>query len=152
MVSCKVKYTFSGADIGEAKTLSVGYIQNKASLVSLTLSNTFTEALKDKFSKETPLALVQQDGDLQFSGIITDYSIAPSALQGSLGAATNRLSIRAKIKFENKLEPKKNFEQEFSSFQDFDANASFSTVENDLVAKITQNMVQDIFTKAVINW
>ena len=50
--SCGV-YTFSGAQTGQAKTISIAFIQNKASLVSPTLSQMFTEKLKDKFIRET---------------------------------------------------------------------------------------------------
>ena len=48
---CKTHYSFSGASIPpEAKTVSVEYFQNNASLAPPTLSQTFTEALRDKLS------------------------------------------------------------------------------------------------------
>lgn len=150
--SCKVKYTFSGADIGTARTVSVAYLQNKAPLVSLTLSQTLTEKIKDKFSRETPLVLVAEGGDMHFSGEIVDYTVAPVALQGGTQTALNRLTIRARIQFINKTDEKKNFDQEFSGFADFDANLNFTTLEKDLINTVTTNMVQDIFNKAVINW
>ena len=52
-------YSLSGASIPEAaKTFSVAYFPNNAPMVSPTLSTTFVEALKDKFSRQTKLQLV----------------------------------------------------------------------------------------------
>ncbi|MBQ2033860.1 MAG: hypothetical protein II217_05725, partial [Alistipes sp.] len=52
-------YSLSGASIPEAaKTFSVAYFPNNAPMVSPTLSATLTEALKDKFSRQTKLQQV----------------------------------------------------------------------------------------------
>ena len=68
-------YSFSGASIPEAaKTFSVAYFPNNAPMVSPTLSTTFVEALKDKFSRQTKLQLVDEGGDFAFEGEIIGYS------------------------------------------------------------------------------
>lgn len=149
--SCGI-YTFSGANIGEAKTISIDFIQNKANLVSPTLSQVFTEKLKDKFIRETTLKLVDSDGDMQLGGIISEYNIAPVALQGTTQTSQNRLTIKSNIKFTNKTEEKYNFDEVFQNFTDFDANINFSSRERELNEEVIDKMVQDIFNKAVINW
>lgn len=149
--SCGV-YSFTGAEIGTAKTISIEFIQNKASLVSPTLAQVLTEKLKDKFIRETTLKLVEENGDMQISGSIIDYNIAPVALQGTTQAALNRLTIRSNIKFTNKTDEKYNFEDVFQNFTDFSASLNFSTQERELNNQVVDMMVQDIFNKAVINW
>lgn len=149
--SCGI-YTFSGAETGDAKTISIEFIQNKANLVSPTLSQAFTEKLKDKFIRETTLKLVDRDGDMNISGIITDYSIAPIALQGTTQSSQNRLTIKSNMKFVNKTAEKYDFDEVFQNFTDFDANVNFSSVEAQLNETIIDMMVQDVFNKAVINW
>ncbi len=149
--SCGI-YTFSGANIGTAKTISIDFIQNKASLVSPSLSQAFTEKLKDKFLRETTLKLVDAGGDMHLSGTIIDYAIAPVALQGTTQAAQNRLTVKSNIKFTNKTEEKFNFEQVFQNFTDFDAAINFSSRERALNETVIDMMVQDVFNKAVINW
>ena len=68
LTSCGV-YTHSGASVPpDAKTFSVAFIQNTASIVAPTLSQTLTEKLKQKFINETSLKLTQEDGDFAFSG------------------------------------------------------------------------------------
>lgn len=149
--SCGI-YTFSGAEVGDAKTISIEFIQNKSNLISPTLSQIFTEKLKDKFIRETTLKLVDRDGDMNISGIISDYFIAPVALQGTTQSAQNRLTIKSNIKFVNKTAEKYDFDEVFQNFTDFDANVNFSSVEATLNETIIDMMVQDIFNKAVINW
>lgn len=149
--SCGI-YTFSGAQTGQAKTISIAFIQNKASLVSPTLSQMFTEKLKDKFIRETTLKLVDADGDMQISGNITDYTITPVALQGTTQTSQNRLTIKSNIKFTNKTEEKYNFDDAFQNFTDFDAAINFASQERALNETVIDMMVQDVFNKAVINW
>ena len=62
-------YSLSGASIPEAaKTFSVAYFPNNAPMVSPTLSTMLTEALKDKFSRQTKLQMVEEGGDFAFEG------------------------------------------------------------------------------------
>ena len=68
-------YSRSGASITEgAKTFSVAYFPNNAPMVSPSLSSTLVEALKDKFSRQTKLQLVEENGDFAFEGEIVGYT------------------------------------------------------------------------------
>lgn len=146
-------YSHTGASVPpDAKTFSVSYISNTASIVAPTLSQVLTEKLKTKFINETQLKLAQSDGDLQFSGKITDYRTAPVAVQGNQSNAVNRLTMTAEITFENKKDETKNFTQTFTNFIDFPASQNFAAVENELITKVTDMMVTDVFNKAFINW
>ena len=63
----KVTYNLSGGSIPpEAKTFSVAYFPNNAPMVSPTLSKMLTEALRDKFLRQTKLQMVNEDGDFAF--------------------------------------------------------------------------------------
>ena len=68
--SCKINYTFSGASYSaDTQTFSVAFFQNQASIVNPSLSNVFTEALKDRVNAQTKLKLVQQNGEEAFPQI-----------------------------------------------------------------------------------
>lgn len=150
--ACKVNYSFSGAEIGTAQTVNVSYFNNIAPINNPGLSQVFTEKLKDKFVRETPLKLVDEDGDMMLSGRIIDYNVAPVAIQQNVTAAQNRLTITIQVKFVNKTDEKYNFEKNFTNFEDFDAALSFTSVESDLVNLICDKIVQNVFNDAVINW
>lgn len=146
-------YSFTGASIPPgAKTISIEYFPNNALLVQPTLSQRFTDALKDKFTSETSLHLVVENGDMAIEGEIVGYNANPIAIQGNEQAALNRLTITINVRFINHLDEKMNFEQSFSRFQDYDSSNSLADVEDDLIDQINQYLVQDIFDKAVVNW
>lgn len=151
-LACKVNYSFSGAQTGTAETVSVAYFTNVAPLNNPSLSQVFTEKVKDKFVRETPLKLVDFDGDMMLSGKIVDYNVSPVAIQQNVTAAQNRLTIAIQVKFVNKTDAKYDFEKTFSNFEDFDATMSLSSVESDLVNAICDKIVQNVFNDAVINW
>jgi hypothetical protein len=150
---CKVNYSLKGITIPpEAKSISVGFFPNQAPLAAPSLAQKFTEKLRDMVSTQTNLTLKTSAGDLQFEGYISDYSVAPVAIQTGDAAALNRLTISVLVKYSNKFEKAKDFEQTFTRFSDFEASKSLSTVENDLITEINRQLCEDIFNKAFNNW
>ncbi len=146
-------YSQSGASIpADARTFSVSYIVNNASIVSPTLSQLLTEKLKTKFTNETPLKLTTGDADLHFSGKITNYTTAPAGIQGDQQNAISRLTVVVEITYEDKKDETKNFTQTFSNFKDFNSQQDFAAIEAGLIAGICDALVQDVFNKAFINW
>ncbi len=150
MQSCGI-YSFTGAPI-TAKTISIDYIPNKASIINPALSQNFTDALRDKFVNQTKLDLIDQNAELKLSGVIMSYKTASIAIQGNEQAALNKLTISVKIKFENTLNEEESFNQTFTSFEQYDASKSFSSVEDQLVEILLERLTQDIFNKALVNW
>lgn len=151
--SCKIKYSLNGATIPiEAKTISVAFFTNNTTLGSPLVSQKFTEKLRDVVSTQTNLALVKQNGDLQFDGEITDYNVAPVAIQSTDQAALNRLTMTIKVKYGNKFDATKNFEQTFTRFADYPTSSSLSAQETDLLTSINKQLTEDIFNKAFNNW
>ena len=150
--SCGI-YSFSGASIpAEAKTVSVQYFPNNAQLVNPLLSNTLTNALNDIFVNQTTLQSVAQNGDLALEGEITGYSTSPIAITGNQTAAMNRLTVTVNVRFTNKYDESKSFEQSFSQYQDYPSGQDLSSVQDVLVEEIVNNLCEDIFNKAVVNW
>lgn len=150
--SCGI-YSFTGASIpDEAKTISVQYFQNNAQLVNPLLSNTITTTLNDLFVNQTTLQSVAQNGDLSIEGEITNYVTAPVAITGNQTAALNRLTITVNVRFFNKYDESKNFEQKFSQYEDYPSNQDLNAVQETLVETIVNNLCVDIFNKAVVNW
>ena len=148
-----MKYSLNGATIPiEAKTISVSFFTNQTTLGSPSISQKFTEKLRDVVSTQTNLSLMKQNGDLQFDGSITDYNVAPIAIQSNDQAATNRLTITVSVKYSNKFDESKNFEQNFSRFSDYPANTAISAQEDALLTEINRQLTEDIFNKAFNNW
>ena len=146
-------YSFTGASIPDAaKTFSVAYFPNNAPMVSPTLSTTLVEALKDKFSRQTKLQLVEDNGDFAFEGEIIGYSSTTASVSSSDYAVLNRLTIKVKVRFTNNIEPKNSFNREFSAYTDYDSSQLLTDVQSSLDEEIVKQIVTDIFQAAASNW
>jgi hypothetical protein len=151
--SCRVNYSFTGASISpNVKTVTIQYFPNNASLVVPTLSRSLTDALRDYFTSQTNLVLVDKGGDLNIEGAITGYVVQPIAIQGNETAAMNRLTITVSVKFKNKTNEKQNFETTFSRYAEYQSSLNLSSVQDGLIKEINDKLVQDVFNKAVVNW
>ena len=150
---CTGGYSFTGASIPpDAKTISIQNFPNYASLVNPQLSQVLTDGLRNAFSSQTSLNLVDYDGDLDIKGEITNYTMQPTAITGNDQAAMNRLTITIKVVFVNTKDPNANFEQSFSRYKEFSAQMNFSSVESSLVEELVNELIDDVFNKAVVNW
>ncbi|MBI9038244.1 MAG: LptE family protein [Bacteroidales bacterium] len=146
-------YSFTGASISpEVKSISIQYFPNNAPLIEATLSQSFTDALRDKFVSQTNLTLVNSGGDLSIEGEITDYNTKPLAIQANEVAALNSLTITVNVTFVNNFDETKNFETKFTQYLDYPSNKNLSDVKETLINQITEMIVEDIFNKAVVNW
>ena len=151
--SCKVSYSFTGANISpEVKTFSVYYFPNRARLVNPSLSQLFTEALREKLQRQTSLNEMAENGDLIFEGQITGYDVRPMSIQKEDMAALNRLTVTVNVKYTNIKDTEQNAERSFSAFEDFDSMSSLSDVEDGLVPEIINKLTEDIFNATLANW
>ncbi len=154
---CKITYTMSGAIIApDVKTVFVDYFRNRSKVINPTLSQSFTEALKDKFVNETSLSINKDQGDLEFSGEITGYDVRPLSIQksetGRDFASMNRLTITVKVIFVNNKNHDQDFNTTFSAYYDWDSSKAINQVENEAVLVINTQLIDDIFNKSVSNW
>ncbi len=151
--ACKVSYSFSGTNIPiEINTVSIQFFPNRAPLVQAQLSQTFTDELRDKIQSQTRLEIVNGIGDVDFSGEITNYEVRPQAITGNETAALNRLTITIRVKYENSVYPDNSFDTRFSRYEDYNSSQDLSQVENELIDLIVENIVEDVFNRAFVNW
>jgi hypothetical protein len=151
--SCKINYSFTGANIqADVKSFSVYYFTNRAKLVNPMLSQQFTEDLRDKLQRQTSLKEITDAGDLEFSGQIDGYDVRPVAIQKEDLAAQNRLTISIKVKFVNNKDHEQDFDRSFSAYEDFSSSLSLADIEGTLVPEIIKKLTEDIFNASIANW
>lgn len=151
--ACKVTYSFTGADTGDAETFQVNFFQNNADLIEPGLDIDFTNALQDLIQNQTSLNLVNSGGDLIFEGEITEYRIAPMTATAQNTAAQNRLTIGVNVRYFNISDSEKDFEQNFSFFFDYPANAQLiGGTKDEAFEVIFERITQDIFNASLANW
>ena len=151
--SCKISYSFTGANLSpNVKTFAVYYFPNRARLVNPTLSQNFTEKLREKLQRQTSLNELTEDGDIEFEGQITGYDFRPMAVQKDDLAAQTRLTVSIKLKYTNHKVPEDSFEKNFSAYEDFDSSIPISSAEEELVSAIIDKLTEDIFNATIANW
>jgi hypothetical protein len=153
--SCIIAYSFTGASIPpEAQTFSVAYFPNNALQVVPSLSNTMTEALRDKFTRQTKLAMKGEEGDFALDGEIIGYVATPAAISAEEKAAMYRLTITVRVRFNNVYQPEWSFTngKEFSAFADFPADRDLMQVQDALIEEIVETLTENIFNACAANW
>lgn len=153
--SCfSMNYDFKGgvAIDPAIKTFSVQYFDNKATLVEPLFSQRFTEELKLYIQSNTDLRLVTGRGDVDFSGVVRTYSITPQAISSGETAAKTRFTISVKVNYMNTIDPEADFESTFSQFREFESTTSFSEVEEILSSEIREEIIEQAFNAAFVNW
>lgn len=151
--ACRISYSFTGAvPMVGVKTFSVYYFPNRARLVNPNLSQSFTDGLQEKLIKQTSLSQISENGDLEFSGQMTEYDVKPMNIQQGDLAALNRLTISVKVKFVNNKDHEQDWEKTFTEYEDFESTQSLSNVEDGLVTEIIKKLTDDIFNASLANW
>ena len=152
--SCTISYKFNGASINYnlIKTISVSDFPIRAALVYPPLSGDFTNSLKDAYTQQTALQMVDVNGDLQVEGEITGYDLSPQAVGTDAYATMTRLTITVKVRFTNTKEPQYDFDRTFSAYQDFSSTQMLTDVQDGLIETITDELVDLIFNATVANW
>jgi hypothetical protein len=153
LVSCSVNVTLKGSSVpAEIKIASVQYFENRAPYINTTLSQTFTEALKDRITSESRLIVRPGIGDVDFSGEIVGYNTKPMSIKADAISEETRLTVTIKVRYQNFKNPKQNWESSFSAYQDFQSEQNINEVEHQLVKLIVDEMTENIFNKAFSDW
>ena len=149
----KVNYSLSGASIPpDAKTFSVAYFPNNAPMVAPILSSTLTDALRDKFTRQTRLTQVDEGGDFAFEGEIINYTSTTASVSSDDYALLNRLTFTIKVRFTNALDEKQSWNRTFTAYEDYESTRLLTEVEGELIPQIVDKLVTDIFQASASNW
>ncbi|TDM00259.1 MAG: hypothetical protein C4K58_03275 [Flavobacteriaceae bacterium] len=152
-VSC---YSFTGSSLSpETKTIKIDYFDYTAALYNATFSQEFTEALQDRFRQRTTLNLSNTTADIELTGEVSQYRIDFATVTGNnndFSASQNRLTIEVKVKYNNALEPEKNFYKTYTKSGEFEQGQAIVDVEKTLHAQISELLIEEIFNDIVAQW
>jgi len=142
-----------------AKTISMTEFYNNADLGLANMGQTFTNDLKNYLIQNSNLSVVQDNGELQMDGEISDFRLTPIAPvatgeQGQFSnASSTRLTITIKVTYVNTLDETMSFkDKSFSFYKDFTNDQNFTDIEERLTKEIFERLVNDIYNASVANW
>ncbi len=146
-------YTLSGVSVADnIRTYYVEQLRNNADNAPPTLPQTLTEALKEKIRTESRLIFNDVSPDIEFKGAIVDYRVSAEAPRPGEFTAINRLTIILAIEYINNIEKNKGWKNNFSFFFDFSSTQDLSSIQDEAIAAITAQLMEDIFNKAFTDW
>lgn len=154
LLSCSVSYKFNGASIDytKTKTIQIADFPNRASYVWGPMASMFNEELKDEFANNTRLTQVKRDGDLKIEGEITQYQQRNKSVTSDGYSAQTELSMTVNVRFTNRTNHDEDFEQQFTSTSTYETTQSLTSVQEDLVTEMIEDIVEQIFNATVANW
>lgn len=152
--ACSISYKFNGASIDYTKTksISVADFPNMAELVYAPLSNMFSEALRDKYTRQTKLQLLRSGGDLDLQGEIVGYDYVALSIGTDALAAQTRLTLSVNVRFVNRQNPEDDYEKRYSASQTFDSNLMLSDVQDELLTLMIEEITDQIYNDTVAKW
>ena len=146
-------YSFKGASLSpDLKTIQIANVRMETAGGPSNLSLTINEKLKEYFQRNSTLKITNQNPDLTIEGTIVGYELTPQAPTSDDKAGLNRLTLRIQFQLTNRLDETKNFDQEFSFYQDFPQNQTLSQVEKTLIPKLSDQIILDLFNKIAGDW
>lgn len=151
LASCGI-YSMRGIDTSGAMSFSVDFFRPQTPLAPNELSQKFTEELKDLILTQSPLDIVDENGELEFEGSITGYKVQPVSVQSNETASLNRLTITVKVKYTNNIVATKSFERNFSKYADFESQENLLSIQESLWTEINEQLVQEIYNASLGNW
>ena len=115
-----------------------------------------TDALRNRFITQSNLRMLpidsEVDGDIEFKGSISGYTVLGTAAAANQTTALSRLTLTVKIDFVNNTKPGDQWSQSFSRFADYSSTQNLLDVEAQLLEDIYFQLVEDIYNKALVNW
>ena len=154
LIACSVSYKFSGAsiDYNLTKTIQLSHFVNQAPLVYPPLESQFNEALKDMFTRNTRLQIVNQNGDMEIEGEIVGYELTPLAVAEDQFASETRLTMNVRMRFRNNKVQGQDKEETISANRTFSSNINLTDVQDQLIKELTDEIVDQIFNTTMANW
>jgi hypothetical protein len=157
---CGVSINYSMTGIAtDATSISITEFYNNSDLGPANMGQVFSNAIKNYFIQNTSLSVVQEEGELQLEGEISNFTVTPIAPTSNgdpnalTTASSSRLTITVRATYINTKDDKLSFKDKtFSFYKDFPNEQNIADVQEQYTKEIFDRIVNDIFNASVANW
>ena len=124
-----------------------------ADYVYAPLAIEFNQRLRDMFTQQTQLQIVESGGDLEIGGEITGYNQFNESVDASGYSSKVKLTLTVSVTYVNNVDHKDDFEnQQFTAFQTYDSSQLLTDVQDGLITVMVRDITEQIFNSTVANW
>lgn len=156
LYSCRISIglaPISSIDYNKVKTITIVDFENHAEYVYGPLAIEFNQRLRDMFTQQTRLRLVDSGGDLEISGEIIGYNQYNEAVDASGFSSKVKLTLTVRVDYVNNTNHEEDFTgQQFSAFQTYDSSQLLTSVQDGLIEVMVKDIAEQIFNSTVANW
>ncbi|XOV67177.1 MAG: LptE family protein [Fluviicola sp.] len=157
LTSCwptRISFVDRGGMPEDWNSFTVKTLENNTGNAPLSYNATLTELIKDGIQNNSKLSLDDNtdSSEVNIEGAVTSYTITPVALQEGDVASQNRLTVTVQFEIMITKPEEDIMELTSSRFIDYDANTDLSTVENEFLSEVSDQIVQDVLNKLFSNW
>lgn len=152
--SCSISYKFNGAsiDYNKVKTITIETFTNRAAYQWAPMAPMFNESISNIYSRQTKLKQVKNNGDLVLSGEITGYDQTNKSISSDGYSTMIQLRMTVKVRFTNNTEHKDDFDRQFSATREYESTKQLSSVQEELVQQMIDEIIDQIFNATVAKW
>jgi hypothetical protein len=152
--SCTISYKFNGTviDYDKVKTIAIEDFTNQAAMVYAPLTSVLNEKIKDTYTRQTRLSLVDRNGDLELSGEVVGYDVTPMGMTSNSLAAETRITLRVNVRYTNNTNHEEDFERTYTAYRNFDSNLLLTDVQDQLIDELVDEICENIYNNTVANW
>jgi hypothetical protein len=152
--SCTISYKFNGTviDYDKIKTIAIEDFTNHAAMVYAPLTSVLNEKIKDTYTRQTRLSLVDRNGDLELSGEVVGYDVTPMGMTSNSLSAETRITLRVNVRYTNNTNHEEDFERTYTAYRNFDSNLLLTDVQDQLIDELVDEICENIYNNTVANW
>lgn len=154
--ACSITMKNTYIDYNLYKTVSVEQFETLAANAPPTAAQQFSESFKLKIMSDTRLQYIDGVGDIAFTGNLSQYtltSVAPTGSDNSTFQQRLTITITVTRKDNKDAALAKSWENTpFTRFADFPADADLTSVQDQLITDIYEQILEDVFNKSFTGW
>ncbi|MCR4769468.1 MAG: hypothetical protein K5874_04565 [Bacteroidaceae bacterium] len=154
VASCTVSLSLNGSNINydKVKTISINKFPIRSNYVWAPMEAMFYNSITDKYAQRTKLQIVKRNADLQLEGEITEYSQTNKSISSDGFSSQTQLKMTVNVRFKNNTNHSEDFERTFSATTEYDSKLQLTSVQDQLVQEMTDQIIDQIFNATVANW
>jgi hypothetical protein len=146
-------YSFTGATIPEhLMTIAIPLVEDNTVSTVTGLDDELSRLMVDRFVRQTRLNLetTESNADALLTVTITRYQNQPTSVSGQEQATRNRVTIAARVSYQDQVKDAELVGRTFSAFEEYDP---FDPSQEETAAfAALEKIADDVFTAATSNW
>lgn len=112
----------------------------------------FAELLRSKIRNRTRLVYNEYEPDIEYAGSISNYIIKQESTDGNNTTPFSKLEISVKVKLTSNQENVQGWDSVFTFFKVYDNTMDLSSIQDDLINEILNQLTEDVFDKSFTDW